>query len=871
MWTVAGVILLAAGLGTIVYNRLQPGPEAGITGRILPELREADRIAADPGALRGYNVLIISLDTTRADHLGCYGNTSIKTPNLDDLARNGVLFAQAIAASSSTLPSHSSLMTGLYPYRHGARANGTFRLGDDVTTLAERLRAVGYRTAAAISAFVLDSRYGLSQGFDTYLEDLTYGMKYSDHMFRERAAELTNVPVTDWLRKNGRERFFLWVHYFDPHAPYLPPEPFRGEYRDDPYDGEIAYADSQIAALLGVLDEIGAREHTLVIFTSDHGEGLGEHGEMTHSTLIYDATLHVPLIVAAPAALPRGRVVRRQVSLVDVVPTVMDLLGEPVPSEVDGISLRAAPPDGPRAVYIETLASMTLHGWAPLLGVRRDDFKYILAPRPELYDLARDPGELDNLYDKQAARAAELRNALEGFVGPDPLAAVRVAGNLSMSAEELARLRDLGYVFTAGREPAALSNLDPKDMVHHWERVQYGINLREQGQVAEGVKVLEECVAAVDGDVFAREALAAAYVTLGETDKAMACFRRAAELEPNEPVIFLAMASIEMNRGELDEAERLARHALAIDPATAQAYIHLGRIARRRGREDEAVALFHKAIEMDPGSAGAAAYNEIADTHLMAHRYDEARKAFRSALGLDALNGEAHDGLANICLIEGRLDEAERHLMLALKFEPAQPLALTSLASVWIRREHYDEAIALCNQALAISPKFPLALKNRGLAYRRQNKLDLAEEDYRKAIEYGPWLDSTYVNLAQLHLQQGREDDAIEMFRGALRANPYNAIALANLGVFYDRRGQTDEALMLYRRALAVDPDHALVHKHVGIILQNRGESEAALYHFKRSLEIDPRQPDAEALRYTIAELERTGATQPAATAPGEP
>ncbi|MGH7337333.1 MAG: sulfatase, partial [Myxococcota bacterium] len=414
-------------------------------------------------------------DTTRADHLHAYGNQSVATPALDALARDGVLFAEASTPSPATLPAHSSLMTGLYPIHHGARANGTFHLGGQVETLAERLRAAGYRTGAVISAFVLDSRFGLDQGFELYHDDLSAGIKHSPHMFRERAAELTNEPAVKWLREHPGERFFLWVHYFDPHAAYLPPEPFRSEYASDPYDGEIAYADSQIGALLAELDDLGVRDRTLLVYAADHGEGLGEHGEDTHSLLTYDSTLHVPLLLSAPAALPRGRVIARPVSLIDVAPTVLSLLGLPRPGELDGIDLTQPALSPARSLFFESLSTMTLHGWAPLLGVRRGDWKYVFAPTPELYDLARDPRERTNRHDAEPARAAALHDELLAFVGGDPLVASRVGTPLELDDETREQLAGLGYVHTApshatGDAPAA--RLDPKEGIRHWETVQ---------------------------------------------------------------------------------------------------------------------------------------------------------------------------------------------------------------------------------------------------------------------------------------------------------------------------------------------------------------------------------------------------------------
>jgi arylsulfatase A-like enzyme/Flp pilus assembly protein TadD len=872
-WSVLAVVLILGGLATIVLNRtLRQRPPETITHEILAELDPVDRIEAQPGDLRGFNVLLITSDTTRADHVGCYGNRGVATPVIDGLARHGTLCAMTVTPSPATLPAHASLLTGRYPYRHGARANGTFRLEDRITTLAERLGNAGYRTAAMISAFVLDARFGLHQGFEVYDDDLTRGIKYSPHMFRERPAEVTTESVTGWLRQNGQESFFLWVHYFDPHAVYLPPEPFRTQYRHAPYDGEIAYVDSQIGALMEQLEALGVRDKTLVIFTSDHGEGLGDHGEQTHSLLIYDSTLHVPLIFNAPSRLPQGKVIHRQTCLVDVVPTVLALLGEEVPDDLDGVSLCQPPPAEPRPVLIETLATMTLHGWAPLVGVRREDHKYILAPTPELYDLQRDPGELDNLYAAEPRIVRALSDRLGAWLGDDPFLAARQAvdlGSLDADDEILAHLAALGYVGTVrDRRDDSAPMHDPKDMVPHWEKLQHGMHLRIQGRLNEALPIIEECVAEVDGDIFARSVLGSAYIQRGDFDKALEVYRRAVELESNDETLHLGIAAVHLARGELEASEQAIEQALAIEPQSGPAYVARGRIATLRQDEEQALRHFEKAIEVDPGGTGPGAYNEIGVMHLRARRLEEARAAFRNALDIDALNGGAHTGLANVLIEEGELDEAMRELRVALRFDPNQPGALASLGSLLLEQGAHDNAIALCTRALELSPKFPQAHNNIGLIYRHQGQLDLAEEHYLKAIEYGSYLDAPHVNLAQLYIRQDKVDEGMEEFRRALRVNPYCAIALANLGARHFNEGRVNQAFAFYLRALMIDPDYALVHKHIASIYALRDDLGQAAYHLRRSLDLDPEQPDSEQMRFELALLEQSPG---AASAPSEP
>lgn len=858
--------------------------QAQITHQVSAEFESIDHIDARPGDLRGYNVLIITTDTTRADHIGCYGNRGIQTPVLDGLARDGVLCAETITPSPSTMPAHSSLLTGLYPQHHGVRANGTFRLDDKITTLAERLQTQGYRTGAAISSFVLDSRFGLNQGFDFYNDNLTKGMQYSPHMFRERPAELTNEPVIEWLKENSSGPFFLWVHYFDPHAVYMPPEPFRTQYQSALYDGEIAYADSQIGVLLDQLEKLGVRDKTLVVYAADHGEGLGEHGEQTHSLLVYDATLHVPLILHAPAALPKGKVIRRQTCLVDVVPTVLSLLGEEPPEGLDGVDLCATPPKEPRPILIETMATMVSHGWAPLIGVRRDDFKYIFAPRPELYELKNDPGELTNVHDQQPEVVRQLSGALAGWLGEDPYLVTRQAVDLAKvdaDEETLRRLAALGYVSTKRVDlDQAAEMLDPKDMIIHWETVQQAINTQAAGNNEDAIQLLESCVAEVPGDNFARCVLAAAYRQQGDLKRSLAHFELALEHDETDPSVLLGIAAIRIARREFDKAEQNINQVLRLQPENSEAYLMRGRLAQSQGKIKEAVQHYEQAIEMSPGTSGPPAYVSIGQLHIYLGRLQEARESFQKALEIDALDGSAHDGMANVLRLEGKVDEAMNELRLALRFDPNQPSALATLAHLLAEKGDLDAALKLCLRALELAPTYPVVHNNLGLIYRRRGDLELAEKHYHRALEEDPRLDAAYINLAQLCVQQGKKDDAFEHFRKAVEANPANPnpIALANLGVYhfnlglthYDdqtaRKKELDLALAFYRRALVMDRDYAMVHHYLADLysLADFDRPELAAFHLRRTLELDPKQPEAIQLREALKAAEAAAAQRKA-------
>ena len=395
-------------LGIVVGLALAPGCRKSEIASTNPPVREA-------------NIVLITLDTTRADHLGCYAPSAAKapkTPHLDALAARGTRFANATAQVPLTLPSHASIMTGAYPIVHGVRDMEGFVLDPAHPTLASIAQAHGFSTAAVVGARVLAKTFGLSHGFGHYDDDMSGRPEdaQAGSVVAERRAEVVTQRALDWLKQNGEKKFFLWVHYFDPHAPYDPPEPYKRAYAGDPYSGEIAYMDQEAGRLLQGLQQMGLENHTLVAVLGDHGESLGEHGEMTHGVFLYDSTMHVPLILAGPG-VPRGKVIAGQVRSIDVMPTLLAFLNLEPGQEAQGVSLwPQISQDTPLHVtgysYGETLYPRTYMGWSELRAMRTDAWKLVLAPRPELYNLEHDPGESHNLYKDSPADADRLRKQL---------------------------------------------------------------------------------------------------------------------------------------------------------------------------------------------------------------------------------------------------------------------------------------------------------------------------------------------------------------------------------------------------------------------------------------------------------------------------
>jgi len=442
---------------------------------VRSDLSRSDSLPSTPGALAGRNVLLVTLDTTRPDRIGCYGNSAIETRNIDRLAASGVVFTNALATSPVTLPTHASILTGLYPHRHEARDNALYRLSSEHTTLAEVLSAHGYVTAAFVSSFVLDARFGLAQGFD-HFDDYT-GRRSSVTGNAERRADETTDRALAWLSRERRRPFFLWVHYYDPHVVYKPPVEVE-DRAENPYDGEIVFVDQQLGRLLDAVAAATAGR-ALVVLTADHGEALGEQGEWTHGYLLQEATLRIPLIMSAPGGLGRGFRFDKRVSQVDLMPTLLALLGIPAPTDLDGVDLLARPGTA-RPVLAEAHSGHANYGWARLAAIYRGSHKYVDGPVPELYDLDRDPLAHHNLAGEQRALAADLRRQLRALRGPN--AELLPPPAFELNPGDVERLQALGYA--AGGLPEARDGLegpDPKAMLPTMNRLLSLMGALEEG------------------------------------------------------------------------------------------------------------------------------------------------------------------------------------------------------------------------------------------------------------------------------------------------------------------------------------------------------------------------------------------------------
>ncbi|HEY4596087.1 MAG TPA: sulfatase-like hydrolase/transferase, partial [Thermoanaerobaculia bacterium] len=587
------------------------------------------------------NVLLVTLDTTRADHIGCYGFPLAQTPRLDRLAREGVRCANAVTAAPITLPSHSTILTGLYPPAHGVRDNGTYALGDDAVTLAERLKARGYRTQAIVSALVLNRRYGLAQGFDGYDDDLWSEEEAKLFMIRSRPGPKTATRAAAWLDRWARESppktrkpFFLWMHLFDAHQPYR----LTGAERvlaPSAYDAEIGVLDRSVGRVLDELEKLGVLDDTLVIVTADHGESLGEHGEKTHAVFIYDATVRIPLLLRFPRALPKGKVYAGPVRTVDLVPTILAALKLPGGNETQGSNLlpalagEAPPPDQPQ--YSESLLSEVGFGMAPLYGVRHGGYKWVRAPRPEVYDLKRDPKELRNLYPAEARRGAQLDRELQAVLDDSQRRALNPQKS-PMDKETLESLQALGYLAPRTTRQA-MQGIDPKDGMPLYTKLEDARHLAQRDQWDDSEKLLREILAQTPNNVTAVNILALVKTRQGDLVAARQEYLHSLALDPKQARVHAMLGTLSLLEDDVDAAERSYRRALEITPGFVEAISNLGMIAALRDDPRKAEALYRQAIAADPGFPRV--YRRLADLYYEKGDYAKALENYRKTLAVE--------------------------------------------------------------------------------------------------------------------------------------------------------------------------------------------------------------------------------------------
>ena len=612
------------------------------------------------------NIVVITIDTLRADHVACYGYKQVRTPNIDALASDGVKFNRAFTPVPITLPSHTVIFTGTYPTLNGMHDFSGNRLGANPPTLASTLREHGYVTGAVVGSAVLDSRFGLNRGFDFYYDHFDFNRLQESNLDEmERPGNVVADQALDWLGKNYQKPFFLWMHLYDPHYPYNPPAPYSEEYKSHPYDGEIAFADEQVGRLIHFLKSKNLYANTVIVLSGDHGEGLGEHGEKTHGFFIYNSTLHVPLILHLPAG-PNGKQVDAPVSTADIMPTALEVLKVAVPKEVQGTNLlpliagERKDKNEPRSLYSETFLPRLHFDWSELRGLELDKYHFIDAPRPELYDLNKDPKELDNLFAQKKAVGEELKAKLDALIRAyTPGQEMAEKTNLDPALME--RLKSLGYAGFSGGGSAKTSSSqlpDPKDRIQVYELISDGMADSQHGRYQESVDKLISALKSDPNSVAVHYLLGLDYYRLKDFTKAVEEFQRVLQLSPDYSLATYQLGLSYGRAGDSTRAIETLKRALQLDPTNFAAAYNLGAIYLHQQMTTEAVAAFQQSITIAPEYVPG--HLALGQVFMYQGRVDEAITELRQVTALAPQDPSAHAALANALEANGLVAEAEQ-------------------------------------------------------------------------------------------------------------------------------------------------------------------------------------------------------------------
>jgi len=672
------------------------------------------------------HLVLVTIDTLRADRLGCYGSTSVATPNLDRLAREGALAEDATVHVPLTRPSHVTIFTGLYPAEHGVRDNVSPSLAPAVPVLAEVLQKSGFATAAFVSSIVVSRQSGLARGFETYSD--RFQVEADDARFLDQIQRRGDGPTAEaiaWLEAPRAGRRFVWLHLYDPHEPYEPPEPYASRYAGRPYDGEVAWSDELVGRLDAALERLGLRKDTLLVVTSDHGEGLGEHGEEVHGYFVYEATLRVPLLARGPG-VPPGTRVRTTFRSVDLLPTLLDVLGVPPPAgaRFSGRSLagplRGGPEPASEPTYAESLTPLLHYGWSDLRTLREGRWKYIQAPRPELYDLRDDPGERRNLVATEPARAEALHAGLARRLEAERSAPSPAPGAAGVPPELLEKLGALGYVGAGGPAPGA-GGADPKDkldefkvtsllvreaLVHLREGDPAGSATRLEQVLKRGIEGFEvhyylgralfdlkrfpeagrhfsEAIRRLPAYGPAYRALADCREAVGDLGAALAALQEGAARSPRDARLREAEGLLLRRLGRPNEARRAYEDALVLAPRDARIRVELGELLRDGGELERAIQLTREAVALDPKPA--AYWNALGMLLGGAGRMAEAESAFREAVKRDEADAQYAYNLGLALLRQGQGAQARPCFETAIRLQPRFPAARQRLAELGAR------------------------------------------------------------------------------------------------------------------------------------------------------------------------------------------
>jgi choline-sulfatase len=707
------------------------------------------------------NVLLITMDTTRADHIGCYGYGSAQTPNLDDLARSGTRFNAAFTHVPLTRPSHASILTGTLPYHHGIWSNGPYRLDPKWVTLAESFKAAGYKTGAVIASYVLTRSFGFSQGFD-YFDDRLRETPGTDP---EKIADDVVASANGWLGREIQPPFFLWLHFYDPHFPWTPAEPYRTRFANALYDGEIAYMDNSIGKIINKLKTLDWMKDTLVITVGDHGEGLGEHQEPTHGYLIYDSTMRVPLIMSG-AGVPQNKTIDSQVSLSDLDPTILEACGIKTDSGVDGKSFWKYFQSGtipPSPVLLENRTIHYQFGWATLSAIRFKDWKWIHAPTPELYDLKSDPHEKNNVALKEAKRADEMKNIWTKVRPKDETPATASA----LSPEEIEKLESLGYIGTAPVSGSVEEGPDPKNYADLIESIDHLIRARPDKKM-DLIESLTQKILAKDSTNW---------------------------------YALRVKGELLLEQRKFAEARELLLNLVNANETHPESYAHLAMACEATGRVDEAMVWYEKAST--PPYMYAPALEALARISMQFPEKLPRAQLLTKFQELQLESFRERLSLARALAILNEWEQARLWYEKALESNPGSDEALVGVAQMHQKMHHPQEALNLLKK---VQPATAESEFVSGTILFEQGQKDSACSNFKESIQKDPHNLNLLFGLGY-HLSLCNEVDlATKAYYSALERNPMHPDILYNLAQLEEKRQRFSEARELYQRFIKIAP-----------------------------------------------------------------
>jgi len=674
-----------------------------------------------------YNVLLITIDTIRPDRLSCYSTKYLKTPNIDALAEKGVLFERAFAHNSITLPSHANILLGTTPLYHGVHDNAKFRISEDSLTMAEFLKSKGYDTAAFIGAFPLDSRFGLNQGFDVY--DESYPSKSSVVFVPpERTAEEVIKPALEWLEDQD-SKWFCWIHLWDPHTLYQPPEPFASQYKEDPYSGEVAYVDAELKKIFDFLDNEYLRDNTLIILTGDHGESLGEHEELSHTYFAYNSTIWVPLMIVGPG-IETSRI-EKNVCHVDIFPTLCDVLNVEKPAFLQGVSLLPlmnGKKFDKRPIYFESLGPYYNQGWAPQWGFIEGKEKFIDSPIPEFYDLDSDFSELNNLVETIDVKAyLKKLNAIKDEL----TSSQKPQDRRQMDREAQEKLRSLGYIVspTSNTKESYGPEDDLKTLLPFQKKLDQAIILGDEGKMEESAQLLDEIIAERQDFAQAYLYLYNIYIAQGQKDKVTEILERGLSNNPQNYAIISTYGIFLVREGQFDRGIEVLQRALSLLDFDPDVWHYMGYAYWRKGDNQKALEYYRKAISLDDSDA--MVYYNLGSLYLSLFmkskkraEHTQAMESFKKAIANDQNFILAYRSLGIGYRIMGQPMNAILVWEQALQLSPNDEFLLYDIA---------DTNLAIGNKAQAIKYfERYLFVKSNTMTPEDRNKIESILRELKK-------------------------------------------------------------------------------------------------------------------------------------------